>query len=333
MPPTTSPKPRNGSPAPAPRTARRRPGEPESDPLAELARAATISPEAGPGRVGVLLASHGSHSPSWRKMLLDVHAEVAGELLSLPGVCQVRSAFMEYTEPSIATQLRAFDEDGVESVLVVPLLLTISDHSFDDIPTICGLAGDPERVAELERERIEIYEARAELSFAPLLDFSGLVRKNLARRVRAILGRRQPGGGGPSNGLVLVGYGSAEFDDEWNRFFAEARSFAEADLDIAASAHAWCGHLVRYRRQPTIDAISSVLERADRAIVVPVLVAYDPMFQERIIGRAVERCGSRERVLYRPDAILPEPAVGRWVVSIARHMLEAGAAEPQLARE
>jgi hypothetical protein len=139
-------------------------------------------------------------------------------------------------------------------------------HSFDDIPTICGLAADPDRIAELAREKIEIHPARAALSFAPLLDFSGLVRRNLARRVRTILGRRQAASGTrPSDGLVLVGYGSTEFEDEWNRFFAEARGFAEADLGIGATAHAWCGHIVRYRRQPTIDAIEAVLERADRS--------------------------------------------------------------------
>lgn len=300
----------------------------------EAGRAQSIAPVGAGGRTGILLVNHGSRAAAWRRLLLDVHAQAAPELLEIPGVGQVRTAFMEYAEPSIATQLRAFDAAGIETVVVVPLLLTISDHSFDDIPTICGLKNDPARLAQLHREKIEIYRSDAELRFAPLLDFSDLVRTNLARRVRAILGprpepapRRGPGNGGKggggnegATGIVLVGYGSAEFDDEWNRFFAEVRAFAEAELGFAVSAHAWCGHLVRYRRQPTIAAIEAVLSRAERALVVPILVAYDPMFQERIIGRAVARCPSPERVLYRPDAILPEPAVGRWVVEIAARL-------------
>lgn len=303
-----------------------RPGNDEESLQAELARAVSSGPADGDEPTAILLVSHGSRAPGWRRMLLDVHAETADELLAMPGVCEVRSAFMEYTEPSIATQLRAIDEAGIGSVIVIPLLLTISDHSFDDIPTICGLADDPERIAELESEKIEIYPARATLHFAPLLDFSDLVRRNLARRVRAILGRPQSGdGAAPTNGLVLIGYGSAEFDDEWNRFFTEIRNYAEAELGFAATAHGWCGHLVNYRRQPTIDAIESVLARADRAVVVPILVAHDPMFQDRVIGRAVERCPHPERVLYRPDSILPEPEVGRWVIEIAGRMLETAA--------
>lgn len=311
------------SPAGVPPHSNVRPGNDEESLRAELVRAVSSGPAGGEEPTAILLVSHGSRAPGWRRMLLDVHAETAEELLALPGVCEVRSAFMEYTEPSIATQLRAFDEAGIGSVIVIPLLLTISDHSFDDIPTICGLADDPERIAELEGERIEIYPARATLHFAPLLDFSGLVRRNLARRVRAILGRPQGGNGSrPANGLVLIGYGSAEFDDEWNRFFTEIRNYAESELGFAATAHGWCGHLVDYRRQPTIDAIESVLARADRAVVVPILVAHDPMFQDRVIGRAVERCPHPERVLYRPDSILPEPEVGRWVIEIAGRMLE-----------
>ncbi|MEZ4588374.1 MAG: CbiX/SirB N-terminal domain-containing protein [Gemmatimonadales bacterium] len=292
----------------------------------EITRATSSASEGEGGqRTGVLLVSHGSHSPAWRRMLLDVHAEVSAELLGLDGITEVRSAFMEYTEPSIATQLRGFDATGMESVVVVPLLLTISDHSFDDIPAICGRSADTDRAARLREEGIEVYEAEAELDFAPLLDFSNLIRTNLARRLRAIVGRRSArAGDAHRDGLVLVGYGSAEFEDEWNRFFREVRGFAESDLEIAATAHAWCGHIVRYSRQPTIDAIEELLDLADRVIVIPILVAYDQMFQKRIIGRAVERCAAPERVLYRPDAILPEPAVGRWVVEITGRTIAAG---------
>lgn len=280
-------------------------------------------------RTAVLLISHGSHAPAWRHMLLDVHADAAPGLLAMAGVGQVRSAFMEYTEPSIATQLRAFDEAGIERIIAVPLLLTISDHSFDDIPAICGQSDDPERVAELAKEQIEVYRPSAEISFAPLLDFSDLVRTNLARRVRAMLGRQSGDvASRPRTGLALIGYGSAEFDDDWNRFFSEVRAFAETELGFAESAHAWCGHLVHYSRKPTMAAVNGLLANCDRVVVVPMFVAFDPMFQTGIIGRGVERTIGPERVLYRGDAILPEPAVGRWVVDVSRGMIEQSAVRP-----
>lgn len=288
--------------------------------LDEAALALSVREPADPdAKTGILLINHGSRSATWRKLLLDVQREIDDHLLSIPGVAQVRTAFMEYTEPSIATQLKAFDEAGIERVIVVPLLLTISDHSFDDIPAICGMSDDADVLAELADEKIEVYSPKAKLDFAPLLDFSGLVQRNTARRVKSILGRRD-GSDDVSYGLVLVGYGSAEFNDDWDRFFAQIRLYAEQELGITETAHAWCGHLVSYSRQPTMDAIESVLKKTDRVILLPILIAYDQMFQEKIIGRAATRCAEPERVLYRPDSILPEPEVGRWVVEICEKM-------------
>lgn len=294
----------------------------------EIARAVSSRPESGEGTAerGVLLVSHGSHSPSWRHMLLDVHRDVAGELLALPGVTTVRSAFMEYTEPSIATQLRAFDEQGVSEVIVVPLLLTISDHSFDDIPVICGQREDAEKEAELAGELIEIYRPKAELTFAPLLDFTDLVEKNLGRRLAEAVGDpEQLAADERSTGLVLIGYGSSDFDDQWHEFFDKIDRFAETQLGVDSSVHAWCGHLVEYSRQPTLDALEAQLAKHDRVVLVPIFVAYDEMFQQKIMGRAAERCSAPERVIYTDDAILPEPAVAEWVSEITGRMLTQGA--------
>lgn len=286
----------------------------------EAARAQSISELVeSAGARAVLLVSHGSHSPSWRHMLLDVHREVADQLLELPGVAQVRSAFMEYTEPSIATQLRALDAAGVADVLVIPLLLTVSDHSFDDIPVICGAREDAEIAANLAEEQIEIYAPDANLEFAPLLDFTDLVQKNLARRIAQHAGPpEQLKDSDLTYGAVLVGYGSADFDDQWHEFFGAIDRYAEAELGITRSVHAWCGHLVEYSRQPTSDAIEALLEECDRVIVVPIFVAYDEMFHVNIMGRAAERNSAPDRVIYTGDSILPDPAVSEWVVEIAK---------------
>lgn len=262
------------------------------------------------GSTGILLVNHGSHSPTWRRMLLEVQAGVADQLLAIPGVTRVRTAFMEYTEPSIASQLRAFDHEGVERIILVPLLLTVSDHSLDDIPAICGMSHNRGCLSKLEKDKIEVYRPRAELVTTPLLDYPGLASENLVRRVETLL----PGGVGSGDAVVLVGYGSAEFDDEWTRFFLDLGRHAERTLGLVGSTHAWCGHIARYRREPTVDAIDRMLRVADRVGVIPVLVAYDEMFQDRIIGGAVRRAGEAGRVFYRPDAILPEPAVGRWIL-------------------
>ncbi|MCG8344324.1 MAG: CbiX/SirB N-terminal domain-containing protein, partial [Chlorobiales bacterium] len=97
-----------------------------------------------PGKkIGVLLISHGSHSETWRNTLLKLEHNVREKVLVNPNVSGIKTAFMEYTEPSIATRLKEFDKEGYTDIVIIPILLTVSSHSFDDIPTIIGLKENP----------------------------------------------------------------------------------------------------------------------------------------------------------------------------------------------
>lgn len=261
---------------------------------------------------GLLLVNHGSHSATWRQALLDLEARVTDSILAGGLIHSVRTAHMEYTEPSIATQMKAFDEAGVTDVIVVPILLTVSSHSADDIPTIMGQKHDPEVVAELQSENIEIYTPAARTHFAPLLDFSDALRKNVLMRCREL--SSEPA----TEGLTLIGYGDEAYDREWRELFDNVGRFVKREMSISHHSYGWCGHLVHYNPDETTQAVNAVLETKDKAIVIPVLVAYDDMFQKNIIGRGIERIeGHEQRVLYAADAILPDPAIDDWVVRIS----------------
>jgi sirohydrochlorin ferrochelatase len=265
-------------------------------------------------RVGVLLVNHGSRSAAWRNGLLALEAAVRTRVLSQPGVVKLATAFMEYTEPSIATQLRAFDAAGVSDVVLVPVFLTVSTHSFDDIPTIVGKKDDPKSRELMRVERIERYTPRARVHITPLLDFTELLSANVVRRVKGM--SRQPA----DEGVVLIAYGDQTYEREWSALMEKVGGSLRRELGIDTYAHGWCGHLVHYDPKKTTVAIETVLAKKRRALVVPILVAHDEMFQIRIIGGGIERVkGHRARVVYRADAILPDPRVESWVVETVTH--------------
>ncbi len=262
-------------------------------------------------KIGVLLVSHGSHSETWRNMLLSIEDSTRNQILANENISGIKSAFMEYTEPSIATRLKEFDNENYTDVIIVPVLLTVSNHSFEDIPTICGLKSQPEEIDKLKQEGIAVYKAKANIRIAPLLDFPDILGKNIVKRVKALSKNTA------EEGVALIAYGSKSFDKEWTELMLKMSKYIEADMGINQTEHGWCGHIVNYSTDPTKDAINSILRNGKNPIVIPVLIAVDEMFQMEIIGGGIKASADPDKVKYIPDSILPDENVENWIIEIS----------------
>lgn len=268
-------------------------------------------------KIGVLLVNHGSHSENWRNTLLDLEKNVTPDLEKNKEIKGIKTAFMEYNEPSIATRLKEFDKEGFTDIILVPIFLTVSPHSFDDIPTIVGLKEDPHSMETLKIEKIERYTPKAKVYITPLLDFTNILEKNVLNRVKEL--SKDP----KNEGVSLIGYGDEDYEKEWSDLFKEVGNYLKEEIGIDEVNYAWCGHIARYKSQPTTEAIEEILKKKKYSIVIPVLVAVDENFQVRIIGGGVSKVPDyKERVIYRPDAILPDKNVEQWVIDIVNEEIE-----------
>ncbi|UTW64743.1 CbiX/SirB N-terminal domain-containing protein [bacterium SCSIO 12741] len=267
-------------------------------------------------KVGVLLVNHGSVSEKWRNMLLDVEAEVKDKILADKKISEVKTAFMEYTEPSIATRLKEFDAENYDEVILVPIFLTVSSHYSHDIPVIAGLSADPKIKEQLGKEKIEVYRAKAKVTITPPLDYSTLLKKNVERRVKAL---SQNAG---NEGVLLVAYGDAQYNQQWEEMVDDIGQYLKVKTGHESIAYSWCGHLVRYSTEPTKKGISNLFELEDKVIVIPILVANDPYFQNDIIQKAVDESENSGNVLYTQDAILPDANLNQWVIDITQKTLQ-----------
>ncbi len=262
-------------------------------------------------KIAVLLVNHGSHSPTWRKALTDLDSTVRGTILKDKRISDVKTAFMEYTEPSIATRMKQFDSAGYTDVIIVPIFLTVSSHSFDDIPTIIGTKEDPQSLETLKIEKIERYVAKAKTHITPLLDFTTILEQNILRRYQAISKNSK------DEGLALIAYGDAGYNDEWSALMDSVGQHVIANTELTTYSYNWCGHIAHYNPDSTTIAINEVLQEKPSAVVMPVLVAHDEMFQVKIIGDGINAISDHSnKVIYRPDAILPDKNVEDWVISI-----------------
>lgn len=263
-------------------------------------------------KIGLLLVNHGSRSETWRNALLDLEQRVTDTIIGSGKISGIKTAFMEYTEPSIATRLKEFDKEGYTDVIITPVFLTVSTHSFDDIPTIVGLKEDPGSMETMKIEHIERYTPKAKVSIAPLLDFTDVLQKNIAKRAAAL--SHNPA----DESLVLIAYGDLTYNKEWTDLLMKAGVYVQQQTGIHSYAYGWCGHVAHYSSDSTTVAIKRGLKDAKKAIVIPVLVAKDEMFQVKIIGDGIAKIpGAKEKVSYVADAILPDRNIENWVVSIS----------------
>ena len=262
-------------------------------------------------KIGILLVNHGSHSETWRNSLLQLEKNVTDSILKSGEVKGIKTAFMEYNEPSIATRLKQFDSAGFSDIIIVPVFLTVSPHSFEDIPTIIGQKESPESMAMLKIEKIERYTPKAKTHLTPLLDFTDVLKKNVLRRVQDL--SKNPA----KEGLVLIGYGDETYDKEWGELFDKVSEHVKQNVGITEHTYGWCGHIARYNPEKTTIAVNEVLKKKDVAVVIPVLVAHDENFQIRIIGGGIEKVkDNKTKVIYKPDAILPDANIEKWVIDI-----------------
>jgi hypothetical protein len=272
---------------------------------------AETSTAAAEKKIGVLLVNHGSRSATWRQALLDLEQSVRPSLLTNKGVQGIKTAFMEYTEPSIATRMKEFDAEGFSDVVIVPVFLTVSSHTFDDIPTIIGKKTDPHSLETLKIEKIERYKPKANTIITPNLDFTGVLKKNVLRRAKSL--STNPA----EEGLVMIAYGDATYEREWGALLNTVGEHVKQNTGIGTHSYGWCGHVAHYDPKKTTDAIDKVLQTRKRAVVIPVLVAHDEMFQIKIIGDGIAKVAdNKARVIYRPDSILPDAGVEQWVIDI-----------------
>lgn len=268
-------------------------------------------------KIGVLIVNHGSHSKQWRKMLLDVETQVKPEILKDKRVSDVKTAYMEYTGPNIADQLRAFDEEGYDEIIIVPMFLTVSSHTADDIQNIVGIQANPDVIANLNEEEIEIYKPKAKVVITPLLDFAGYLKKNVARRYKAI--SKDKG----NEGVVLVAYGSTPYNQQWIELIQDIGKYLKLNAEVENISYSWCGHIVHYKTEPTTNAINQILEMEQTAVVIPILVAVDEHFQGEIIQDGVNAVKNHEeKVVYKQDAILPDNNINQWIIDIVKKTLD-----------
>ena len=115
----------------------------------------------------------------------------------------------------------------------------------------------------------------------------------------------------------MIAYGDITYLKEWAQLLTKVGDYVVANAGISDFSYGWCGHIAHYSSDSTSAAIQRVSKKKEKAILIPVLVAQDEMFQIKIIGDGIARIkNNKDKVIYKPDAILPDTNIVKWIIDI-----------------
>lgn len=80
----------------------------------------------------IVLFGHGSSDPAWR-IPIDT---VAQRMLASEPDTVVRCAFLERTEPDLATTVGELVQQGASNIKIVPMFLGVGRHAREDMPLL-----------------------------------------------------------------------------------------------------------------------------------------------------------------------------------------------------
>ena len=117
---------------------------------------------------GVILFAHGSRDPAWHAPIEAVAARMRA---LAPGV-RVACAYLELTEPDLASAVQSMLADGVRAITVWPMFLGAGRHAREDLPRLVAAlrAQHPGLRIELEpaiAEHPDVLEAMARTALSP----------------------------------------------------------------------------------------------------------------------------------------------------------------------
>ncbi len=252
-------------------------------------------------------------------MIEQLAKEVREPILQGGDVAAVRVAYIDISKPSVADQMRSFDAEGFDEVVIVPLLIaTVSSQTNDYLQYLAGMRSEAKVLKQLKNEGFDIYFPRARVSMTTAIDESNVLKKNILRRVLALKGDDS----GEDMAVVLVGYGDQAYGQQMEQIMEGLGRYLKIKTDIDTVAFAFCGNLTDYSGEPVVEAINDVFDLEDEVLVVPVLMAVDEMLQLNTIQAAVNAIVTQSKVRYKQDAVLPDPKVNAWVVKQAREAVK-----------
>jgi len=275
-------------------------------------------------KYGLIIIAHGSPMPQWNEPVLKLGKEVK-TIMSQKGnnkFSAIRVALMEFSEPSINTVIKDFENIGIDRVYAIPLLIAPSGHSLFDIPTILGLYSDKYIVNEIRSEGTNIVNTKVKITIGPTLNNSDILKESMLDRIKELSTTPD------SEGVVLLAHGDEHFEPIWASMCREIGCNVCAKTGIEYFDYAF----VEIGQSFATEGVSTILKATEKKENIIVVGLYLSMGVERMaytsasfmMGKKTEtkRLFADKNIRFAKRGILPDKRISEWIVDMSIEWVE-----------
>ena len=275
-------------------------------------------------KYGLIIVAHGSPMPQWNEPVLKIEKEVKTIMSHMENnqFSAIRVAFMEFTEPSINTVIKNFENAGIDKIYVIPLLIAPSGHSLFDIPTILGLYSDKDILREIKSEGTHIVNTKIKITIGPTLNNSGILKNSILDRVKELSVTPD------SEGVVLLAHGDEHFEPIWASMCREIGSYVCAKTGIEYFDYAF----VEVGQSFSTKGVTTILKSTEKKEKIIVVGLYLSMGVERMANTSVSfmmgkktetsKLFADKNISFSKRGILPDKRISEWIVDVAIEWVE-----------
>jgi cbiX len=273
-------------------------------------------------KTALLIVAHGSPMESWRKPVLDLEPMVKQQLANgkLKGIDLVKVALMEYTEPSVASMVKACEAEGADSIFALPIFIAPSGHTEEDLPNILGQKYNPYVREELAEEKTEMVHTRVPIVLGPTFYYSYVLEKSMLDRIQSL--SKSP----TKEAVIYLAHGDDERIGFWKEMLKNVDQYTKEHTKIDYVDHALIemGHDFGKELMPLL---TKAAQKKQRIIVQGIYLTSDVKRMadrhkmEDVQRDLVKRTGVE--IVYSPDGILPASngRVVDWIVAQTQQWL------------
>jgi cobalamin biosynthesis Co2+ chelatase CbiK len=270
-------------------------------------------------KLGLMIIAHGSPAEQWNQPVLDLENQVKQlfDEKKITKFDEVRVALMEFTEPSIATVVKDFENKGITKIFALPLFIAPSGHSIYDIPTLLGLYYDKEMDDLLKEEKAEIVNTDIKITVGPTLNYDNVMKDILLDKVKNLSGNPA------EEALILLAHGDKNFIPIWEKVSNETGNYILAKTGIEYFDNAF----VEVGQSFAIDGVSPILKASENKKKVIVVGMYLSMGVKNMaensgfimMGQTIEskKMFEGKNIVFAEHGLLPDKRIAEWIVDRA----------------